>query len=257
MPTRPVHLQKIITERRAGDDGQRPADRSNVVFARPKASDLNYISKTMLSIDAYFGVCKIDAEQFEEAKLAIRNLTLLYLKEDVPIDKQNESNVNSLIQHVAELHEWLSTYEGCWPARVYLNRYWRTRLVHRRSASDRVVKGAPRTRRERLANREEVVARNLRATPAQKRVYPLRRQMQQRRSASASASGDDDKSDSATSSSDSEIPSASCVVDSSRRRRCATKFALTRDRFPPHCRSLSETGLGTPEITRQTIECRH
>ncbi|KAF9235118.1 hypothetical protein BU15DRAFT_65096 [Melanogaster broomeanus] len=114
-----------------------------------------------------FGVCKIDAEQFEKRRRR-------------SIDKQNESNVNSLIQHVAELHEWLSTYEGCWPARVYLNRYWRTRLVHRRSASDKVVKGA---------------------TPAQKRVYLLRRQVEQRRS--ASAPGDDDKSDSTTSSSDS------------------------------------------------------
>ncbi|KAF9246289.1 hypothetical protein BU15DRAFT_58374 [Melanogaster broomeanus] len=189
------HLQKIISERRA-------------VFARPKVSDIIYMSKTLLSIDAYFDACKIDAEKFEAVKntptlqFTMRNLTLMYLQEDVPIDKQNESTINSLIQHIAESHEWLSAYEGCWPAQVYLNRYWRNRLVHRRSTSDKVVEGTPRRRRGRPANREGEAASNPRTTPAQKRIYPLRRQVQRRRS--ASAPGDDDKSDSAASFSSSE-----------------------------------------------------
>ncbi|KIK81010.1 hypothetical protein PAXRUDRAFT_157092, partial [Paxillus rubicundulus Ve08.2h10] len=102
------------------------------VLARPGAPELTFISKTLGSINDYLESCGIDLDMFETAKSTIRNLTLLYMKENVLVEKQNNADVDLLIQNTVETHGWLSAYENCWPARVYLSRYWNTRIVNRR-----------------------------------------------------------------------------------------------------------------------------
>ncbi|KIJ69252.1 hypothetical protein HYDPIDRAFT_36333, partial [Hydnomerulius pinastri MD-312] len=114
-------IQKLTEARLAETD----------VFARPPTPELTFITKTLVNIDAYMDASEIDPVKFEAAKAMIRNYTLLYLKEDAPIEKQNEANIEKVIKNTAEMHTWLSEYQDCWPARLYLNRYWKNRMCRR------------------------------------------------------------------------------------------------------------------------------
>ncbi|KAF8844498.1 hypothetical protein BDN67DRAFT_718420 [Paxillus ammoniavirescens] len=74
----------------------------------------------------------------------------------------------------AETHGWLSAYEDCWPARVYLNRYWRARTRNRRqyNMGSKHIEVASLRRRGRPPKRQrEEAASNVQTTPEQ--VYFL------------------------------------------------------------------------------------
>jgi len=97
----------------------------------------------------------------------------------------------------AETHGWLSAYEDCWPARVYLNRYWRTRTTNRRQYYRRIEVASPRRRGRPPKRQREEAASDVQTTPEQ--VYALQPSKQKQFVLS-----DDVRLDSSISSSDTE-----------------------------------------------------
>jgi len=85
-----TQLSKFIEARKAAGN----------LLARPGTPELAFICKTLWNINDYLDACGIDLDMFEAAKTTIRNLTLLYLRENVPVDKQNKADVDLLIQNV-------------------------------------------------------------------------------------------------------------------------------------------------------------
>ncbi|KAH7889436.1 hypothetical protein F5I97DRAFT_530226 [Phlebopus sp. FC_14] len=116
-----IRLQVLVKERRHFS-GAKP----------PNVSDFKFLCETPYSINAYLEACGISIDEYGMLKPTIRNLTLLYLQDDVPLVRQNSRGVESIIKSVAtaEAHVWLSNYDDSWPALLYLQRYWRVRLLY-------------------------------------------------------------------------------------------------------------------------------